>query len=107
MIHHIFTVYDQKAGAHLPPFILPAIPMAERTFSDCVNKPDHQFGAHPEDYTLLRIGTFDDETAIIDRLDVPEVLGLGTKYREATKFNGVAPNGNASLSNEPPVLRDT
>lgn len=82
MIHHIFAVYDQKAGAHLPPFILPTIPMAERTFGDCVNKEEHQFNAHPEDYTLIRLGTFDDETGGIDVLSVPESLGLGVKYKQ-------------------------
>ena len=82
MIHHMFAVFDQKASAHLPPFILPNVPMAERTFSDCCNKEGHQFCDHPEDYTLLRIATFDDESGRLDPLDVPEVIGLGSKYKE-------------------------
>jgi len=80
MIHNVFTVYDAKAEAYLPPFILPKISMAKRTFSDCVNSNDHQFGAHPEDYTLFTIGTFDDETAQYNLLLTPESLGLGIEY---------------------------
>lgn len=106
MIHHIFCIFDQKAAAHLPPFILPRKEMAERTFADCCNKEGHQFQAHPEDYTLMRLGTFDDETANIDTLPVPEVLGLGVKY----VVSGGEPerlNGSSSFSNESQVLGDT
>lgn len=54
----VFTVYDDKAKAYLPPFFLPEIGMAVRTFSDCVNDASHAFGRHPEDYTLFVAGTF-------------------------------------------------
>lgn len=89
MKHNIFTVFDQKAKAHLPPFFLPEIGMAERTFADCCNDKEHQFGKHPEDYTLMRIGTFDDQTAYIKILEVPEVLGTGVKYvQSSSRANG-------------------
>ena len=39
--------------------------MATRTFGDCVNNEEHQFGMHPEDYTLFEIAIFDDESANI------------------------------------------
>jgi len=80
MIHNVFTIFDAKAEAYLPPFILPKTSMAKRTFADCVNSKDHQFGAHPEDYTLFTIGTFDDETAQYNLLLTPESLGLGVEY---------------------------
>ena len=80
MIHNVFTIYDAKAEAYLPPFILPKISMAKRTFSDCVNSQDHQFAAHPGDYTLFTIGTFNDETAQYNLLLTPESLGLGLEY---------------------------
>lgn len=59
----MFSVYDEKAKAYLPPFILPEIGMATRTFGDCVNNEEHQFGTHPQDYTLFEIAVFDDESA--------------------------------------------
>lgn len=62
MKYHMFSVYDEKARAYLPPFILPEIGMATRTFGDCINSEDHQFGKHPSDYTLFKIADFDDET---------------------------------------------
>ena len=62
MEHNIFTVFDQKAKAYLPPFFLPRPEMALRVFTDCVNDPTHQFGKHPADYTLLQLGDYDDDT---------------------------------------------
>lgn len=58
----IFCVYDDKAKAYLPPFFLPEMGMATRAFGDCVNDPKHNFGMHPEDYTLFCAGEFDDRS---------------------------------------------
>lgn len=60
MIHKIFTIHDSGAKAYLAPFFLHSEGIAIRTFTDCVNDPDHAFGRHPKDYTLMEIGTFDD-----------------------------------------------
>lgn len=59
MIYKIFSVFDEKAKAFLPPFFLPEKAMAVRVFSDCANDVNHQFGKHPEDYTLFELGNFD------------------------------------------------
>ena len=80
MIYRIFTVYDQQAKAHITPFFLPQEGQAIRTFSDMVNNPDHQFGMHPEDYTLMELGIFDEEEAAFSLLEVPNVLGTGVKF---------------------------
>jgi len=80
MIHNIYTIYDEKAAAYLVPFFLPRDGMAKRTFSDCVNSKDHQFGAHPHDYTLFRLGQWDDGSATIE-LDTHSVsLGNGLEF---------------------------
>lgn len=80
MIHNIFTIHDVKASAYLPPFILPKAQMAIRTFSDCVNSPEHQFSKHPADYTLFMLGTFDDSTATITLFRGAESLGNGVEF---------------------------
>lgn len=78
-IFKMFSIYDEKARAHLPPFILPEEGMAIRTFADCVNDGDHQFGKHPHDYTLIKIADFDDEHGQItpDR----QTVGNGIEYK--------------------------
>lgn len=80
MIHQIFSVYDQKALAYLPTFILPEVDMAKRIFGDCINDEGHQFGKHPEDYTLFVLGTFNDRTGELETNPTPMGLGNGVQY---------------------------
>ncbi len=80
MIFKVFTVFDSKAEAYLPPFILPHDDMAKRIFSDCCNKDDHQFGAHPADYTLFRLGCWSDKTSGFDLENAPVNLGVGVEF---------------------------
>lgn len=80
MILKIFTIFDVKAGAYLPPFYLPQTAMAVRTFADCIKDPEHSFGKHPEDYTLMAIGSFDDMTALAITTP-PESLGNGLEFK--------------------------
>lgn len=81
----MFTIYDQKAEAYLPPFFMPTAGMATRTFADCVNQEDHRFNAHPSDYTLFEIGTFDDSTGTIEPETVPKSYGTGVEFIEQPK----------------------
>lgn len=84
MIHRIFSIYDTKAKAYLPPFILPEEAMAVRTFGDCVNRDDHQFHAHPEDYSLFCLGIFDDKIGEIVH-NAPEIVATGLELVDTTK----------------------
>jgi len=86
MKHKIYSVYDQKAEAYLPPFFLPAKGVAIRTFSEACNDPEHQFGKYPADYTLMELGTFDDSTALIDPYSPAITIGTGVEFQE-TKPN--------------------
>ena len=79
MLQHIFTIHDKKAGAYLPPFFLPQTGMAIRTFGDCINDKEHAFSKHPEDYTLMAIGTYDDVTSKFITTN-PESLGNGLQF---------------------------
>ncbi len=63
MNQKIFTIYDSKAKAYLTPFFLHQEGMALRIFTDCINDTVHQFGKHPEDYTLFLLGSWSDEKA--------------------------------------------
>ncbi len=75
----IFTVYDTKAMAYLPPFFLPNELMAKRVFGDMADDVTHQFGKHPEDYSLYEMGNFDDANAkfeISEKAPVLIITGL-------------------------------
>lgn len=109
MIHNLFTIHDVKAMAFLPPFILPRSEMAVRTFSDCINSKDHQFGAHPEDYTLFRLGRFDDETAKYILEDAPYSIGNGLEFvnpETPDSANGTQTSEKAAIT-KPKPLRES
>ncbi len=82
MILKVFTVYDEKAHAYLPPFFLPREEQAIRTFTDCVNAEDHQFGKHPHDYTLFGCGEFNDNTATF-LVKSAHSLGNGVEFLQS------------------------
>ena len=75
----LFTVYDEAAQAYLPPFFVPAIGLATRAFKDCINSKDHQFGKHPDQYTLFSLGEFFDDTCEILSTN-PKSLGNGLEF---------------------------
>lgn len=80
MIQKIFAIYDEAARAYLVPFFLPEIGMATRTFGDCINSKTHQFGQHPDHYTLFCLGTFDDSVAKMDLEQAPQSIGNGVEF---------------------------
>lgn len=73
MIFHAFSVYDSKAASFSPPFFVPAVGVATRSFSDVANDPTTDICKHPEDYTLYSLGTFDSNLATFD-LGKPSAL---------------------------------
>jgi len=60
MIQKIFSVYDNKAEAFLPPFFCATRGQAIRMLTDAVSDPAHQFAKHPEDFALFELGTYND-----------------------------------------------
>lgn len=62
MKYMFYSVFDKGIMAYTRPFMMQADGQALRSFIDEASKPDSEIGKHPEDYSLFRIGTF-DETA--------------------------------------------
>nr|UXQ88067.1 MAG: nonstructural protein [Microvirus sp.] len=96
----IFTVFDQKAGAHLPPFFMHNANMAIRTFTDCINSEEHQFSHHPEDYTLFNHGSFENENAAFNLFHAPKSLGNGVEFIQIPTNEKIP---REKISNDPPV----
>ena len=57
-----YTIYDVASGVYMRPFFSQADGQAVRGFKDIATDADHEVGKHPEDYTLYRIGSFNDTT---------------------------------------------
>lgn len=58
--------------------------MAIRSFGDeCRRKePGNALGAHPEDYELWHIGSFDDNTGFFRNLEERKQIAVGANYRD-------------------------
>lgn len=70
----IFAVYDKKAAAYLQPFYFPQKGQAIRAFEDSVKDPQSAFAKHPADYSLFKIGEYDDQTGQIKAATNPEFI---------------------------------
>mgnify|MGYP000196989557 CR=1 FL=1 len=60
---NMYAIFDSAVGAYMRPFFLQADGQAQRMFSDMASDAEHEVGRHPEDYSLCRIGVWDDENA--------------------------------------------
>lgn len=79
MILKIFTVYDSKIGAYLPPIYLQSTGHAMRQFEDSVNEEGHAFNKHPADYTIFELGSFDDSNSQFTLLDAKVPLATAVE----------------------------
>jgi len=73
MILTIYSIFDTAAGAYMRPFFLQSDGQATRMFSDIATDPEHEVGKHPEDYTLVSIGTFNDNNGDIEPFKVTAI----------------------------------
>lgn len=82
MILKMFTVYDSKVEAYLSPFFMRSTGEAIRAFIESCNDPKTKFWAHPSDYTLFCIGSFDDLNCLLNPTATPESLGCAIEYKK-------------------------
>ena len=57
-----YSVYDTATAAYMRPFFMQSDGQALRAFTDLATDAEHDIGKHPEHYSLVRLGTFDDNT---------------------------------------------
>ena len=84
MIVNLYAVYDVCSGIYDGPFPGKTDGVMVRQFSDTVLKPDSPMNAHPGDYTLFKVGTWNDGTGeVVDIVTEKLINGL-----EAVANNG-------------------
>lgn len=82
---NIYAIFDKAIGAYMRPFFMQADGQAIRAFTDLAVQADHEIGQHPEDYSLYRLGSFDDSNAEIEVVDarcLARAHELAAKSRE-------------------------
>ncbi len=79
---NIYSIFDTASRLYSRPFYSQADAEAVRSFQDIGMDATHPVGQHPEDYSLFRIGLFDDSTgSITNEANECLVTGLETVAR--------------------------
>lgn len=81
---NIYSIYDTASGTYLRPFFTGADGDAARSFSDLAIDAEHQIGKHPADYTLFRLGSFNDNTGKIEG-ETPEKIATALECIAASR----------------------
>lgn len=76
----VFTVFDAATEAYLQPFFARSVGEAVRSFSSAAVDGGHQFAKHPADYTLFRIGSYEDASGMLTP-ETPVSLGNALEYQ--------------------------
>ena len=66
MIKKIFAIYDEKSEAYLTPIFMDTIGQVIRQITDILDDETHQFSKHTSDFTLYTLGTYDDNSGVIE-----------------------------------------
>lgn len=82
MTYQVLSVFDSKAKVFFEPKMFRSKEEALRAFKDMSNDKSLELGKHPEDYSLMYLGTYDDGLGKFDSLNVPENLGLAASFVE-------------------------
>lgn len=70
-----YAVFDRKAEMYSPPFLEIKDGTAIRAVQDLVIKEkDHPFARHPSDFSLHRLGEWDDSSGVISGQDKPSKI---------------------------------
>jgi hypothetical protein len=70
-----YAVFDRKAEMYSQPFLEIKDGTAIRAVQDIViNNKDHAFAKHPSDFSLHRLGEFDEQTGVITGENKPQKI---------------------------------
>jgi len=64
MDKNLYTIFDKKSEIYAPPFVELTDGTAVRMVTDLLSTPNTPFAKYPTDYTLVRIGSYDELTGI-------------------------------------------
>lgn len=96
---NVYTIFDVASGMYMRPFFMQSDGQATRAFKDIATDADHEIGKHPEDYSLFRIGIFDDNKGTLspeDKECLCTALEMVSQSRVITKdLQGISPGGSA------------
>lgn len=97
MLLNAYVIFDSKARIYNKPFYFVNDDVALRSAGQVMADPNSDIATHPEDFTMFKIGTYNDEHASFDLLEAHEVI---------CRFNQVKPAVTPNNINQPIILED-
>lgn len=84
---NIYSIYDSAAKAYATPFFMQNDGLAIRAFQSNVNSnEENNISKYPDQFTLFRVGEYDDENGLITS-ESPESLGNALTFKTDTVEN--------------------
>lgn len=80
MVVNVYSVFDEKAKSFAPPFCMHTDGQATRGFGDACEDPKSLMSKHPQDYSLYKLGSFDDFEGKMIPLNQPELLNRASEF---------------------------
>jgi len=82
-----FTIRDSKAECFNTPFFQKSHGEAERSFREIANDQKSMISKYPEDYDLYYLGTYNDQTGLIDPLVTPQHVAKAIAVKTQSEGN--------------------
>jgi hypothetical protein len=79
-----YAIFDSATNAYMRPFFMQSDGQANRSFADEAVRADSEISKHPEDYSLFRVGTWDDNEGSIEPCD-PKCIGRAHELAAASR----------------------
>jgi hypothetical protein len=87
MILNAYTIKDQKAGTYSNPYYAVNDATAIRTFKQACSDKNTTLNQYPEDFSLFKVGIWDDQSAEIKSLDPEFIINAIQEKPEQPKAN--------------------
>jgi len=83
---NVYSIYDKATNAYMRPFFMQSDGQALRGFTDESVRADSEIAKHPEDYSLFRIGSFDDNKGELEPCE-PKCIGRAHELAAESRKN--------------------
>ena len=74
MIINYYLIFDKKSKLYSKPFYLLNDNIARRTAQNLLDDPNTEMNKAPDDFSMWRAGSFNDETGKFENLEEPECV---------------------------------
>lgn len=77
---NMYTIYDSKVEAYLPPLFFKSKGEFLRAFAEAASDVKSNIGKYPADYTAFELGSWDDGNCFFELYKTPVSLGVAVEY---------------------------